>query len=923
MQSRPAVNPPSLPRLPAASAAALVLAAALAAAAPGPDQPDPVLWPEEQRAFLQDGPGLLLPESQRESLLALDEAGREAFIRDFLGRDPLPETPENELVQGIERRRALAGAEFLSPGDVRAQLLFLNGKPADRLLVDCGSAFKPLELWAYPDGIDEKGEPRRRELVVYQPKPGQPYKLWIPIDSKRALYSSEMEYWLEQLEELRGRIRAVRFDKQVCPQAVRIDRATGVDGLFGFMPGRPTAADLERFLAPPADLAKWARAAAATPPPEDAKEPLAVTGVELVFPERRGQRLLARALLTLPPGAAQPSDPEAEKTAFDVATAEPAGGSAGDAGDGGDGGDGDEPESAASGPPGAAAPAAPAAPAGIPTDPTEPPSATPQLRLAVQALLEQDGKPFEDFRVRYRLEPPGEGVPLALAVDRALRPGGTFLLRVEVTDEVSGRKTRLARGFRVPREPEELPEQPVPDDVVVALGEDLAAERIAGRDSLVVVPPEQDVVLGLWRAEALVTGGRIQKVVFLVDGAVQLTRTRPPFTAEVRLAEFPREQVVRAEGYDAAGELVAADEVVVNQPRGALKVTILAPGRGVRVTGRTLAKAEVSVPDGTRVRTVEFRVNDETVATLERPPWQAEIDVPGGPGIVYFSVVAVLDDGARAEDTRFLNAPDNLDHVDVTLVELYTAVTDKSGQPVLGLGVVDFEVLDSGAPQTVTKFERVEDLPLSLGLVIDTSGSMVSSLMEAQRAAADFLRDVMTPRDRAFAVSFADKPVLVMPPTDDTEGVIASLHGLQAVGYTSLHDALVTSLYYFRGVRGQRALVLLSDGDDTASNTAFRDALEYAKRSGVAIYSIGLAVSPLSADIRRKLSMLSNETGGRAFFVEKAGQLVGVYDEIERELRSRYYLAYTPSGPAGDGYRPVEVKVKNGMKARTIRGYYR
>ena len=162
-----------------------------------------------------------------------------------------------------------------------------------------------------------------------------------------------------------------------------------------------------------------------------------------------------------------------------------------------------------------------------------------------------------------------------------------------------------------------------------------------------------------------------------------------------------------------------------------------------------------------------------------------------------------------------------------------------------------------------------------------------------------------------------------MPPTDDVEGVITSLHGLQAVGYTSLHDAIVTSLYYFRGVRGQRALVLLSDGDDTSSHTAFRDALEYAKRSGVAIYTIGLGVSPLSADIRRKLSMLSNETGGRSFFVEKAGQLVGVYDQIEKELRSRYYLAYTPSGPAGDDYRPVEVKVKNGMKARTIRGYYR
>ncbi|MGH9362632.1 MAG: VWA domain-containing protein, partial [Thermoanaerobaculia bacterium] len=421
--------------------------------------------------------------------------------------------------------------------------------------------------------------------------------------------------------------------------------------------------------------------------------------------------------------------------------------------------------------------------------------------------------------------------------------------------------------------------------------------------------------------EALVSGGRIVRVVFLVDGVVQLTRGKPPFTAEVRLAEFPVEQVIRAEGYDEQGELVAADEVVVNQPRGALKVTILAPGRGAQVTGRTLARAEVSVPEGRRVESVDFRVNDETVASLVRPPWQAPIDLPGGGGVVYLTVVATLDDGSRGEDTRFLNAPPNLDHLDVTLVELYTTVTDRSGQPVLGLDAGDFQVFEGGKPQQVTKFELVQDLPLSVGVVIDTSGSMVSSLVEAQRAAADFIRDVVTPRDRCFAVSFADKPVVLMPPTDDAGAVIQALAGLQASGYTSLHDALVTSLYYFRGVRGQRALVLLSDGDDTSSHTPYRHALEYARRSGVAIYAIGLNVSPLSADIRMKLSRLANESGGRAFFVDKAGQLLGVYEEIEKELRSRYYLAYTPSG-GGAEFREVEVRVRNGLKARTIRGYY-
>ncbi|MDP9120951.1 MAG: hypothetical protein M3O15_06205, partial [Acidobacteriota bacterium] len=115
-------------------------------------QADPVLWPEPQRAFFQDGPALLLPPDQRDLLLTLDTAGRDHFIREFLAHDPIPETPENELTVGIERRQRLAVQEFASPRDVRAQLLFLNGRPADRLVIDCGTAFKPMEIWTWRAG---------------------------------------------------------------------------------------------------------------------------------------------------------------------------------------------------------------------------------------------------------------------------------------------------------------------------------------------------------------------------------------------------------------------------------------------------------------------------------------------------------------------------------------------------------------------------------------------------------------------------------------------------------------------------------------------------------------------------------------------------------------------------------------------------
>jgi Ca-activated chloride channel family protein len=493
-----------------------------------------------------------------------------------------------------------------------------------------------------------------------------------------------------------------------------------------------------------------------------------------------------------------------------------------------------------------------------------------------------------------------------------------------VRDEVGGREGRVAGAFHVPAEPEPESWDAEAGDVVLALAEDLPRQRIAGADSLLLVPPEDSVVIGLWRAEALVTGERIAKVQFLVDGVPQLTRSRPPFSAEVRLDSLPREQVVRAEGYDSGGLLVAADEVVVNQPRGELRVRIVEPPRGARASGAVTARAEVTVPDGRRVERVEFRVNDEVVATREIPPWEAALEVPADGELTYLAVAAVLDDGRRAEDVRFLNAPGFMDELDVSLVELYVTAAGRDGRPVRGLAEADFEVLEDGQPQVVRRFEEVRDLPLSVGVVLDTSGSMASSLAEAQRAAEGFLRNVVLPGDTSFAVAFSDFPRLLVAPTDDVDAVADALGSLRADGWTVLHDALVTALYYFRGLEGQKALVLLSDGDDTASSIPFDDALEYARRMNAAVYTIGLGVNVLDVSIRRKLETLAHSTGGRSFFIGQADELTAVYGEIEEELRSRYLLAYSPERPRGDGaFRRVEVRVKRpGVGGRTIQGYY-
>lgn len=830
-------------------------------------------WPEDQRAFLQDGPALLLPNDRVRQLMAQPTGERAAWIEQFLSRDPDPSTPENELMVGIENRRRAIFEEFISFQDVRAQLYFLHGPPLKRRIVDCAETFRPMELWYYREpGADVKGVKDVPEgvriLVLYRPSTETPFQLWLPLEGKKPLYIEEMAYYLEQWEEMKQFITAGRrIDRFFCDDSREIDRIVGIDQLYRYRKNRPENSDFLPYLRAPDDLAAWARKAAAETPPQ--VDPLDGLEMQIFFPERQGQRMLTRFELRFDDGDTLETFDDGELQ---------------------------------------------------------------EKRVVLDGFLERAGVKFDDFRVRYLLDAKRRDLtgPVALVADRKLRPTEKFLLRLKVIDEVSGKESRISRAFVVPTQEVGQPRTLDTEQIIQALGEELVEQRVEGYDSVLLVPPVQDVIFGLWRAEALVTGTRISEVRFVVDDEVQFKRRSPPWTAELRLETFPTEQTVRIEGYDKDGELLGSDEVVLNQPRGELRVTIQKPGRGGFARGEVEAEAQIVVPEERRVEKVEFSVNDVVQFTLDKPPWRGMITVPEttGADLAYLTVTAELNDGLKAEDVRFLNAPDFVEEVDVDLVELYTTVVDRGGRLVRGLEAKSFSVKEDGRPQEIVKFELVEDLPLSVGIAIDTSGSMYASLGVAQRTAIEFLNSMITPRDRAFAVAFADRPEMLMTRTSDVGAINERLNDLVADGNTSLHDAVVTSLYYYRGVSGRRMLVLLSDGEDTSSSLQFDEALEYARRSGVAIYTIGLNIGRTDVSVRGKLNKLAEETGGRTFFIKAAEELRSVYAEIEKELRSQYLLAYeSDQGGSSqdsdrDTYREVEVQVDGGYKARTIKGYY-
>ncbi|MBP1643920.1 MAG: VWFA-related Acidobacterial domain protein, partial [Acidobacteria bacterium] len=336
------------------------------------------------------------------------------------------------------------------------------------------------------------------------------------------------------------------------------------------------------------------------------------------------------------------------------------------------------------------------------------------------------------------------------------------------------------------------------------------------------------------------------------------------------------------------------------------------------------AEAEVEVPEDSALERVEIHLNETLVATLYQAPFTQAVVLPPREEVAYVRAVAYLTDGNSTEDLVFVNAPEGLEELDVQFVELYTTVVDRSQRPVTGLPVEAFSVAEDGVPQTLARFEPLENLPIHVAVLLDTSASMEPSLELARAAALRFFEEAIRPRDRAALVPFNDRPFLAVRMTSRLTELAGGLAGLKAERGTSIYDSVVFALFYFNGLKGQRALLVLSDGKDENSRFTFDQTLDFARRAGVAIYTIGLDIPRTQIETRKVLKTLADETGGRSFFVEAAEELGPVYTDIQKELRSRYLLAYQSTNASRDlKFRSVVVEVdRAGLEAKTMRGYY-
>jgi VWFA-related protein len=266
---------------------------------------------------------------------------------------------------------------------------------------------------------------------------------------------------------------------------------------------------------------------------------------------------------------------------------------------------------------------------------------------------------------------------------------------------------------------------------------------------------------------------------------------------------------------------------------------------------------------------------------------------------------------------------------DVNLVVLPVTVTDKNGRFVSGLEVSGFTVRENDRLQKITLF-RHEDIPVTVGLVVDHSGSMAARQSEVIEGARALVQG-SNPSDREFVINFTDRLAFGLPAnvpfTSNFDELKAALSTPYAKGRTALFDAVIAGLQHLqKDDREKKVLILISDGGDNASHYDFRQALHMAQTANVVIYAIGLLDEHSADQNPNVLKKLANETGGMSYFPDTAMDMVRVCEQIAGDVRHQYTLGYNPADGSDAGYRRIHVSVtapqRGKLLVRTRSGYF-
>jgi Ca-activated chloride channel homolog len=266
--------------------------------------------------------------------------------------------------------------------------------------------------------------------------------------------------------------------------------------------------------------------------------------------------------------------------------------------------------------------------------------------------------------------------------------------------------------------------------------------------------------------------------------------------------------------------------------------------------------------------------------------------------------------------------------VDTRLVVLHATVVDKSGRMITTLPQSAFHVFENGVPQQVKLFKR-EDIPVSMGLIIDNSGSMRDKRQKVAAAAVALVK-ASNPDDEAFVVNFNDDPYLDCDFTNQVSKLEQALSKIDSRGGTAMRDAINLSIDHIKekAKKDKKVILVVTDGNDNASMISLENLVKNAQQAEVIIYAIGLLSEEERREAKRAkraLDALTEATGGQAYYPKELADVDRIAHQVAHDIRNQYTITYTPSNQALDGsFRQIKVVVNgpNRPVARTRTGYY-
>ncbi len=332
-----------------------------------------------------------------------------------------------------------------------------------------------------------------------------------------------------------------------------------------------------------------------------------------------------------------------------------------------------------------------------------------------------------------------------------------------------------------------------------------------------------------------------------------------------------------------------------------------------------------------------------------------------------YSTTTASDQNAQSQNAGATGKPDEsllILRTTVSEVHLFFTVTDKRGRYIRGLKQDDFKILDDRKPpQEILSFHSETDLPMQVGLLIDTSQSVRDRFKFEQEAAIEFLSQTIRPQydqsfvigfnlkpevtqdftadrdklvagirpkyDQSFVVGFNLTPEVTQDFTADRDKLVAGIHKLQPGNLTAVYDALYYAcrdklLTHAQAGPVRRAIILLSDGNDNSSKVTRERAIEISQRAEVAVYTISTNLSSSGGKGRQNLERIADATGGRSYAPRQITEVAEAFASIQEELRSQYALSYKPDAfKLDDHYRTIEVQAHNqkGLRIRSRKGY--